>query len=132
TGRSRRSGERYVFCGTFPETAPCLRGEKPRRTLSGTVSPWSPDFPRRLRAAAARPTDRIEMRCRAPAVKGGRSGRLTAGDAAAQPRIAQTAFMEMRWISSFLSMAIWLRSRKILETEVPPDAATSLLPPKGL
>ncbi len=34
---------------------------RPRRTLSGTVYPWSPDFPhpaafRRLQAAAARPT----------------------------------------------------------------------------
>ena len=28
----------------------------PRRTLSGTVSPWSPDFPLALRPAAARPT----------------------------------------------------------------------------
>src|SRR5690606_34532584 len=33
---TRRSGERYVFCGTFPEAFP-LR-EIPRRTLSGTVS----------------------------------------------------------------------------------------------
>jgi hypothetical protein len=30
---------------------------RPRRTLSGTLSPWSPDFPRCLRTAAARPTD---------------------------------------------------------------------------
>jgi hypothetical protein len=29
---------------------------RPRRTLSGTVSSWSPDFPPRLRGAAARPT----------------------------------------------------------------------------
>lgn len=52
-----------------------LARRMPRRTLSGTVSPWSPDFPRRLRAAAARPTDVQEMRCKAPAVKGGRVNR---------------------------------------------------------
>ena len=61
---------RYVLCGTFPETSPRRSGETLRRTLSGTVSPWSPDFPLRLRAAAARPTDPIEMRRRARRVKG--------------------------------------------------------------
>jgi hypothetical protein len=63
---------RYVFCGTFPEADPRLRGDMPRRTLSGTVSPWSPDFPLRSRAAAARPTDPLEMRRRARRVKGAR------------------------------------------------------------
>ena len=29
---------------------------RPRRTLSGAVSPWSPDFPLPLQAAAIRPT----------------------------------------------------------------------------
>ncbi len=42
---------------------------RPRRTLSGTVSPWSPDFPRRLLAAAARPTDATSMSARAGRVK---------------------------------------------------------------
>ena len=42
---------------------------RPRRALSGTVSPWSPDFPRRFRDAAARPTDVIYMRAQAGAVK---------------------------------------------------------------
>jgi hypothetical protein len=30
---------------------------RPRRTLSGTVSPWSPDFPHPFRSAAIRPSD---------------------------------------------------------------------------
>src|SRR5262249_4052950 len=33
-----RCGRRSVLCGTFP-------GLNTRRTLSGTVCPWSPDFP---------------------------------------------------------------------------------------
>jgi hypothetical protein len=33
----------------------------PRRTLSGTVFPWSPDFPRPSRAAAVRPTGRAPV-----------------------------------------------------------------------
>jgi len=33
--------KRYILCGTFPKV--CLN--KPRRTLSGTLSAWSPDFP---------------------------------------------------------------------------------------
>ena len=38
-----RNRGRPAFCGTFPEPAP---GWKPaRRTLSGTVALWSPDFP---------------------------------------------------------------------------------------
>src|SRR5690348_15595271 len=32
---------RFCLCGTIPETV------RPRRTLSGTVCPWSPDFPPR-------------------------------------------------------------------------------------
>ena len=46
---------------------------RPRRTLSGTVSPWSPDFPRRLRAAAARPTDAVQMKAAVFCVKDRRS-----------------------------------------------------------
>jgi hypothetical protein len=43
---------------------------RPRRTLSGTVFPWSPDFPhpaafRRVRGAAARPTGRGSLTDRA-------------------------------------------------------------------
>ena len=37
----RTCGGRFVLCGTVPEAA------RPRRTLSGTVCPWSPDFPPR-------------------------------------------------------------------------------------
>jgi hypothetical protein len=44
-----------------------------RRTLSGTVCPWSPDFPPRqpfgFAGAAVRPTDRTGMGSRARAVK---------------------------------------------------------------
>src|SRR5262249_44211208 len=49
-------------------------GFYPRRTLSGTVCPWSPDFPlrppfRHWRGAAVRPTDPIEMGIYAYCVK---------------------------------------------------------------
>ena len=36
---------RSALCGTFPEASPVRA--RPRRTLSGTVDPWSPDFPPR-------------------------------------------------------------------------------------
>ncbi len=47
-----RRHRRYTLCGTFPG----LRG-KPlaRRALPATLVSWSPDFPRHLRDAAARP-----------------------------------------------------------------------------
>ena len=41
---------------------------RPRRTLSGTVFPWSPDFPPPFQAAAVRPTGRREL--------GGMAGRV--------------------------------------------------------
>jgi hypothetical protein len=40
---------RFAFCGAIP-------GVDPRRTLSGAVSPWSPDFPPCASTAAVRPT----------------------------------------------------------------------------
>jgi len=43
----RNAPRRFVFCGTVPETGSPFRGDKSRRTLSGTVHPWSPDFPPR-------------------------------------------------------------------------------------
>src|SRR5262249_27049004 len=49
-----------VFCGTVPETGSRLRGDKSRRTLSGTERPWSPDFPPRRPfgpCRSARPAD---------------------------------------------------------------------------
>src|SRR3569833_4167596 len=45
SANTQRGRRRSVFCGTVSET----RAVKPtsRRTLSGTVCPWSPDFPLR-------------------------------------------------------------------------------------
>ena len=53
---------------------------RPRRTLSGTVFPWSPDFPPSQARAAVRPTGEGEMRAGAPGVKRNRavSGQLRA------------------------------------------------------
>ena len=53
---------------------------RPRRTLSGTVFPWSPDFPPSRARAAVRPTGEGEMRAGAPGVKRNRaaSGQLRA------------------------------------------------------
>jgi len=48
-----RNGRRYRFLWHFP-------WGRPRRPLTGTVSPWSPDFPPVLRPAAVQPTG---MRC---------------------------------------------------------------------
>ncbi|XEN31456.1 hypothetical protein M728_002053 [Ensifer sp. WSM1721] len=55
----------------------------PRRTLSGTVSPWSPDFPhpaafRRLQGAAARPTGRGSLTDRGTKRQKNRRSRLGA------------------------------------------------------
>ncbi len=50
------SGRRSAFLWRFP-------WGRPRRTLSGTVSPWSPDFPPHL-AVAIRPTGRAEIGAR--------------------------------------------------------------------
>ena len=46
---------RSVLCGTVPEAL------RPRRTLSGTVCPWSPDFPPRppFGIGAERPSGRL-------------------------------------------------------------------------
>ena len=49
--------------GSLPCRAVCFLWRypwgRPRRTLSGTVFPWSPDFPPRSRATAVRPAGRI-------------------------------------------------------------------------
>jgi hypothetical protein len=52
---------RSVLCGTVPEASLRLRGGNPRRTLSGTVRPWSPDFPPRppFGIGAERPSGRL-------------------------------------------------------------------------
>ena len=52
---------------------------RPRRTLSGTVSLWSPDFPPPVRAAAVRPTGCAEVRARAGAVNGNASFTVSGG-----------------------------------------------------
>ena len=58
-GDTRRCPRRSVLCGTVPETGP-IKG-KSRRTLSGTVGPWSPDFPPRppFGIGAGRPSGRL-------------------------------------------------------------------------
>ena len=40
---------RYILCGTFPKDGLLYH---PRRTLSGTLSAWSPDFPPKLKTSA--------------------------------------------------------------------------------
>ncbi len=47
---------------------------RPRRTLSGAVSVWSPDFPLLAKAAVARPTGRRHLRSQRLRVKGGALG----------------------------------------------------------
>ena len=49
---ARRTGQAVCFLWHFP-------WGRPRRTLSGTVSPWSPDFPRRTVARPAQPSSRL-------------------------------------------------------------------------
>ena len=48
----RRTGQAVCFLWHFP-------WGHPRRTLSGTVSPWSPDFPHRTVARAMQPSSRL-------------------------------------------------------------------------
>ena len=62
-----------------------------RRTLSGTVCPWSPDFPlgaafRHWTQAAVRPTDRLEVCAFARRSKRARAISLTAGAACRRSR----------------------------------------------
>jgi len=54
----RNTPRRSVLCGTVPGPAP--KGSS-RRTLSGTVCPWSPDFPPRppFGIGAGRPSGRL-------------------------------------------------------------------------
>ena len=58
---TQRSRRRSVLCGTVPEARSSLRSRDPRRTLSGTVRPWSPDFPPRppFGIGAERPSGRL-------------------------------------------------------------------------
>jgi len=60
-GQNTTQPRRSVLCGTVPEAYPRLRGNSPRRTLSGTVRPWSPDFPPRppFGIGAGRPSGRL-------------------------------------------------------------------------
>ena len=60
-GQNATQPRRSVLCGTVPEAYPRLRGNTPRRTLSGTVRPWSPDFPPRppFGIGAERPSGRL-------------------------------------------------------------------------
>src|SRR6185312_4534479 len=76
TTRPRRS----VLCGTVPEVSP-VRVQL-RRTLSGTVRPWSPDFPPRppFGIGAERPSGRLtplHMTLRAASVNQRGRRRLT-------------------------------------------------------
>src|SRR5581483_3717768 len=52
---------RSVLCGTVPEDDSRFREKRPRRMLSGTVGPWSPDFPLRppFGIGAERPSGRL-------------------------------------------------------------------------
>ena len=56
-GRNATQPRRSVLCGTVPETS----RKTSRRTLSGTVGPWSPDFPPRppFGIGAGRPSGRL-------------------------------------------------------------------------
>ena len=70
----RDASQRFVLCGTFPEVCPRESGGLPRRTLSGTVRPWSPDCPIRSPFGfdAERPSGRLiplGMGCDAARVK---------------------------------------------------------------
>ena len=65
-----RSCCRGARCALTAPFHPCLAAVcflwrfpwgRPRRTLSGTVSPWSPDFPPPLKAAAIRPAGPIHI-----------------------------------------------------------------------
>jgi hypothetical protein len=60
-GQNATQPRRSVLCGTVPEAGLRLRGNRPRRTLSGTVRPWSPDFPPRppFGIGAGRPSGRL-------------------------------------------------------------------------
>jgi len=60
-GQNTTQPRRSVLCGTVPEARSRLRGRDPRRTLSGTVRPWSPDFPPRppFGIGAGRPSGRL-------------------------------------------------------------------------
>jgi len=60
-GQNATQPRRSHLCGTVPEADPRFRGDKPRRTLSGTVRPWSPDFPPRppFGIGAGRPSGRL-------------------------------------------------------------------------
>ncbi len=49
----RPESRRSVFCGTFPEPLARFPWQRARRALPGTVIPWSPDFPRLPKGAAA-------------------------------------------------------------------------------
>ena len=58
-GQNTTQPGRSVLCGTVPEVSP-VRVQL-RRTLSGTVRPWSPDFPPRppFGIGAERPSGRL-------------------------------------------------------------------------
>ena len=58
-GQNATQPRRSVLCGTVPEASP--RRVRPRRMLSGTVRPWSPDFPPRppFGIGAERPSGRL-------------------------------------------------------------------------
>ena len=60
-GQNTTQPRRSVLCGTVPEVYPRESGDPPRRTLSGTVRPWSPDFPPRppFGIGAERPSGRL-------------------------------------------------------------------------
>ncbi len=80
TAAIRNAPRRSVLCGTVPGVRPACAGFL-RRTLSGTVCPWSPDFPLRppfglWPGAAVRPTDRLGMGADARRVKQAARGYL--------------------------------------------------------
>jgi len=58
-GQNATQPWRSLLCGTVPEASP--RRVRPRRMLSGTVRPWSPDFPPRppFGIGAERPSGRL-------------------------------------------------------------------------
>jgi hypothetical protein len=75
---------------------------RPRRTLSGTVSPWSPDFPLPLRAAAARPTD---------VPRNGAGGAIRQGAAPAVVNY-RLAMMRRAWAQYLLAAPVMRRAAR--------------------
>ena len=108
-GQNATQPWRSVLCGTVPEVSP-VRVQL-RRTLSGTVRPWSPDFPPRppFGIGAERPSGRLtglHMAPRVALVNRARRRRLTfcaEGRGVRDPRIQSAAELRGRRLEQFFS-----------------------------